>query len=61
MSRAQYAAILHIAEYGERFAPHDLNVTTRTMRGLFARGWVTLHKGRAVVTAAGWTAMEAAQ
>ena len=61
MSRTQYAAILHIAEYGERFAPHDLNVSTRTVRSLAVRGWIALHNGRAVVTAAGWLAMESAQ
>lgn len=61
MSRAQYYAILHIAEYGHRFAPHDLNVATRTARSLAKRGWIALHNGRAIVTPAGWAAMEAAQ
>ena len=61
MSRAQYSAILEIAENGERFAPHDLNVSARTVRSLANRGWITIENNRAVVTANGWKAMENAQ
>lgn len=59
MTRAQYYAIMHIAEYGERFAPHDLNVARRTVASLARRGWIAVVNGRAVVTAAGWEAVAA--
>jgi hypothetical protein len=58
MTAAQYAAILEIAENGERFAPHDLNVACRTVASLARRGWITIQNKRAVVTPAGWLAME---
>jgi len=58
MSRTQYAAILEIAENGERFPPHDLNVARRTVKSLARRGWIALLGGRAIVTAAGWQALE---
>lgn len=58
MSPAQYAAILEIAENGERFAPHDLNVACRTVASLARRGWIAIERGRAVVTPAGWLAVE---
>jgi len=59
MSRTQYAAILEIAENGERYAPHDLNVARRTVEGLARRGWIALLDGHAIVTTAGWQAIEA--
>ena len=58
MSRTQYAAILEIAQNGERFSPHDLNVARRTIESLARRGWIALLGGRAIVTAAGWQALE---
>lgn len=60
MSRTQYAAILEIAENGERFPSHELNVARRTVESLARRGWIALFGGRAIVTAAGWQALEAA-
>ena len=58
MSPAQYVAIMEIAENGERFAPQDLNVARRTVASLARRGWIAIAAGRAVVTPAGWLAVE---
>lgn len=58
MTRAQYEAIMEIAEYGGRFAPHDLNVPRRTVASLARRGWIAIERGRAIVTPAGWLAVE---
>jgi hypothetical protein len=58
MSPAQYDAIMEIAENGERFAPQDLNVPRRTVASLARRGWIAIAAGRAIVTPAGWLAVE---
>jgi hypothetical protein len=58
MSPTQYAAIMEIAENGERFAPHDLNVACRTVASLARRGWIAIAAGRAIVTPTGWAAVE---
>ena len=60
MTKTQIAAILEVAENGERFAPHNLNISARTVRSLAVRGWVSIENGAAIVTAAGWAALEAA-
>jgi hypothetical protein len=57
MTRAQYDAILEISENGERFAPHDLNVSKRTVVSLARRGWIKIENGMAVVTQEAWEAM----
>lgn len=60
MTKTQIAAILEVAENGERFAAHNLNISARTVRSLAVRGWVSIENGSAVVTAAGWAALDAA-
>ncbi len=57
MTRAQHDAIMEIAENGERYAPHDLNVPQRTVASIAKRGWITLVNGRAEVTPQGWAAV----
>ncbi len=59
MTRAQHDAIMEIAENGERYAPHDLNVPKRTVASIAKRGWIALINGRAEVTPQGWAAVAA--
>ena len=60
MTRTMQAAILEIAENGERFAPTDLNVSRRTVEALAKRGFIALERGIPVVTDRGWSALAAA-
>lgn len=57
MTKAQYEAILEIAENGERFSPADLNVSARTVASLAKRGFIAVENGKAIVTDRGWEAM----
>ena len=59
MTKAQYYAMLEIAENGERFGVDGLNVAKRTMIGLVRRGWADISGKVPVVTDAGWKAVAA--
>jgi ribosomal protein L28 len=57
MTKAQYDAILEVAENGERFWPHDLNVSARTMKALERKGYIRVMGAVTFVTRAGWQAV----
>lgn len=59
MTRAQYDAIMHIAEYGPHTEAGFLNVRPQTMIALIRRGWVHALAGTVTITDAGWSAVEA--
>ena len=60
MSRTMQAAILEIAENGERLSPADLNVSRRTVVALAKRGFIAIERGVPIVTDRGWSALAAA-
>ncbi len=59
MTKAQYDAILEIAQNGERFWPHDLNVSARTFKALEKKGFIRCMGSVAFVTPDGWKALAA--
>lgn len=60
MTRAQYDALMEIAENGERFAARDLNISARTVASIAKRGWIAMQGETPVVTEKGWQAVAAA-
>jgi hypothetical protein len=59
MTKAQHDAILEIAENGEKFWPHDLNVSARTFASLQRKGYIRVMGSVTFVTPAGWAALAA--
>lgn len=57
MTAAQYDAIIEIAENGERFKAHDLNIRPQTVDAIAKRGWVEIVNGHAMVTDKAWADM----
>ena len=59
MTKAQYAAILEIAENGERFPLRELNIPRRTLQALARNGYISSTGAVTLVTPEGWDAIAA--
>lgn len=59
ISKAQYDAILEIAQNGERFKASDLNIRTATVAAIAKRGWIEVVNGHAFVTDKAWSEIAA--
>ena len=59
MTRAQYDAVIEIADNRGRFKACDLNIRMATVTAMAKRGWIGVDdRGFAFVTDAGWKAVE---
>lgn len=59
MTRAQYDAVIEIADNHGRFKACDLNIRMATVTAMAKRGWIGVDaRGFAFVTDAGWKAVE---
>lgn len=59
MTRAQYDAVIEIADNHGRFKACELNIRMTTVTAMAKRGWIGVDdRGFAFVTEAGWKAVE---
>jgi len=56
VTKAQYDALIEIADRGERLKARDLNIRPQTWAAIVTRGWVEVINGHAFVTNAAWEA-----
>lgn len=57
VTKAQYDALIEIADRGERLKAQDLNIRPQTWEAIVTRGWVEVKGNHAFVTNAAWEAM----